>query len=57
MDQELLELFDIPASLLPEVKDSSEILATTRGKFVCTHIPINGMAGINKPPLFGSKTV
>ncbi len=52
-DQELLELFDIPASLLPEVKDSSDDFGTTEERLFGTVIPINGMAGDQQAALFG----
>jgi glycerol kinase len=52
-DQELLELFDIPASLLPEVKDSSDDFGSTEERLFGTVIPINGMAGDQQAALFG----
>jgi len=50
-DAEILRLLDIPASLLPKVKSSSEIIATTNifGK----EIPIAGIAGDQQAALFG----
>ncbi len=50
-DEELLELFDIPASLLPEVRDSSEIYGTT--KSLGGEIPVAGIAGDQQAALFG----
>ena len=47
-DDELLRLFRIPASLLPEVKSSSEIYGETS-----TGIPIAGIAGDQQAALFG----
>lgn len=45
-DDELLELFDIPASMMPEVKDSSGRLAVTRADlFDGARIAITGTAG------------
>lgn len=52
-DQELLNLFDIPVSILPEVKSSSEIICTTSGKIFATRIPIAGIAGDQQAALFG----
>src|SRR6059036_3606034 len=52
-DDELLELFDIPGSLLPQVRSSSEIygrVATTLG---IENVPIAGMAGDQQAALFG----
>ncbi|HEY6503961.1 MAG TPA: glycerol kinase GlpK [Chitinophagaceae bacterium] len=52
-DEELLKLFDIPKSLLPEVKPSSKIYGTT-GSFVPdSRIPIAGIAGDQQAALFG----
>lgn len=50
-DDELLKLFDIPLSLLPEVKSSSEIYGETTafGK----PVPIAGVAGDQQAALFG----
>lgn len=52
-DQELLDLFDIPASLLPEVKSSSEVFCTTSGRMFSAKIPIAGVAGDQQAALFG----
>lgn len=52
-DQELLDLFDIPASMLPQVKSSSEIYGQTAGKILTDHIPIAGIAGDQQAALFG----
>lgn len=46
-DDELLDLFDVPRTMLPEVVDSSGVLAEWRG------IPIAGMAGDQHAALFG----
>jgi len=53
-DEELLKLFDIPKSLLPEVKASSEIYGHT-GTIVSptSGIPIAGIAGDQQAALFG----
>ncbi|MCL2364038.1 MAG: glycerol kinase GlpK [Defluviitaleaceae bacterium] len=50
-DTEILRLLNIPASLLPEVKSSSEVVAHTAvfGK----EIPISGIAGDQQAALFG----
>ncbi len=52
-DNELLELFGIPASLLPEVKSSSEIYCKTAGDILSVQIPIAGIAGDQQAALFG----
>ncbi len=53
-DDELLRLFDIPASLLPHVKDSSQFYGTTTGTIApASGIPIAGIAGDQQAALFG----
>jgi glycerol kinase len=44
-DEELLRLLDIPASMLPEVRDSSGHFGTTLPEFFGGAIPICGIAG------------
>lgn len=51
-DEELLRIFNIPASVLPEVRSSSEIYGTTAGLF-STDIPVAGIAGDQQAALFG----
>lgn len=53
-DKELLELFQIPKQMLPEVKPSSEIYAyTNEYLFFQEQIPIAGIAGDQQAALFG----
>lgn len=52
-DEELLKIFDIPASILPEVKSSSEVFCTTAGDVFSAKIPIAGIAGDQQAALFG----
>lgn len=52
-DEELLALLDIPASLLPEVKSSSEVYGETSGTVLAAKIPIAGIAGDQQAALFG----
>ncbi len=52
-DEELLRLFDIPASMLPEVKASSEVYGNTRPTMFAYPIPIAGIAGDQQAALFG----
>lgn len=52
-DTELLELFDIPRAMLPEVKQSSEIYGETCTTLFSTKIPIAGVAGDQQAALFG----
>ncbi len=43
--EDMLRLFDIPAALLPEVKDSSDDFGTARGNSLGSAIAIGGVAG------------
>lgn len=54
-DAELLQLFDIPVSVLPDVRSSSEVYgqATLRGLHASAGIPIGGLAGDQQAALFG----
>lgn len=52
-DQELLEYFDIPASILPEVKPSSYLYGKTSADVLGGEIPISGAAGDQQAALFG----
>lgn len=52
-DKELLELLDIPESLMPEVVDSSEIYGHVHQDVLSGNIPISGMAGDQQASLFG----
>lgn len=56
-DDELLELFDIPISMLPEVKSSSEIYGYTATRWVDREIPIAGIAGDQQAALFGQMCI
>jgi glycerol kinase len=52
-DEELLQIFDIPKSMLPEVKQSSEIYGETTTTIFASKIPIAGIAGDQQAALFG----
>ena len=53
-DPELLEALDIPAALLPEVRDSSGEFGRTDAELLDgARIPISGMAGDQQAALFG----
>jgi len=56
-DQELLDLLTIPASMLPEVKQSSEIYGETATTLFASKIPIAGIAGDQQAALFGQMCV
>ncbi|MEI3607022.1 glycerol kinase GlpK [Pseudogracilibacillus sp. SE30717A] len=53
-DEELLEVLTIPKSMLPEVRQSSEVYATTINYHFFGHeVPIAGIAGDQQAALFG----
>lgn len=52
-DEELLKLFNIPASVLPEVRPSSKIYGVTGNIIPDSKIPIAGIAGDQQAALFG----
>ena len=52
-DQELLDLFRIPASVLPELVSSAEEVATTDPQWFGRPIPIAGIAGDQQAATFG----
>ncbi|RTQ50805.1 glycerol kinase [Hymenobacter gummosus] len=54
-DEELLALFDIPASVLPEVRASSEVYGATKTTVFASKIPLAGMAGDQQAALFGQQ--
>lgn len=56
-DRELLDLFNIPESLLPEVRGSSEIFGYTDQLFTSAEIPIAGIAGDQQAALFGQMCI
>ena len=52
-DEELLALLEIPKSMLPEVRESSELYGDTAKSFLGGGIPIAGIAGDQQAALFG----
>ncbi|MFF2447813.1 glycerol kinase GlpK [Neobacillus sp. NPDC058068] len=53
-DEELLEILTVPASMLPEVRQSSEVYAETVDyHFFGCNVPIAGVAGDQQAALFG----
>ncbi|MDP4130339.1 MAG: glycerol kinase GlpK [Bacteroidota bacterium] len=52
-DEELLQIIGIPKSMLPEVKQSSEIYGETENSLFANKIPIAGIAGDQHAALFG----
>ncbi|MBQ7195582.1 MAG: glycerol kinase GlpK [Bacteroidales bacterium] len=52
-DNEMLELLGIPASMLPEVRSSSEVYGYTKTTIFAHAVPIGGIAGDQQAALFG----
>lgn len=52
-DEELLELFDIPLSVLPKIISSDEYVADTATGLLGANIPITGILGDQQSALFG----
>ncbi|NIJ32733.1 glycerol kinase GlpK [Sphingomonas oligoaromativorans] len=52
-DDELLRMLDIPAALLPEVKDNSTLFGETEKSLLGRAIPIGGMAGDQQAAVVG----
>jgi glycerol kinase len=52
-DEELLQILDVPKSVLPEIKSSSEIYGYTTLLDLTAQTPISGIAGDQQAALFG----
>ena len=52
-DEELMNLFNIPASMMPQVKSSSEVYGYTKTTLFAHEVPISGIAGDQQAALFG----
>ena len=56
-DEELLQLFEVPASMMPEVRSSSEVYGHVSGIKGLDGIAIAGIAGDQQAALFGQRCV
>ncbi len=52
-DKELLDLLGVPASMMPEVRSSSEVYGYTKTTLFAHEVPIGGIAGDQQAALFG----
>ncbi len=52
-DEELLDLLGIPASMMPDVRSSSEVYGYTKTTIFAHEVPIAGIAGDQQAALFG----
>lgn len=56
-DKDMLELLNIPASILPEVKSSSEVYGHTVTTLFAHEVPIAGIAGDQQAATFGQMCI
>ena len=56
-DEELLALLDIPASMMPQVKSSSEVYGYSEATIIGKEVPIAGIAGDQQAALFGQMCI
>ena len=56
-DEELMDLLDIPMSMMPEVKSSSEVYGHTKTTIFAHEVPISGIAGDQQAALFGQMCI
>ncbi|HEY0035884.1 MAG TPA: glycerol kinase GlpK [Longimicrobium sp.] len=52
-DPAMLDLFGIPAAVLPEIRPSSEVYGSTSGDALGAEIPVAGIAGDQQSALYG----
>ncbi|TDW30640.1 glycerol kinase GlpK [Cryobacterium psychrophilum] len=52
-DDEILAAFDVPKSMLPEIKSSSEVYGTASGHSLLREVPIAGILGDQQAATFG----
>ncbi len=52
-DEDLLNLLEIPVSMMPQVRSSSEVYDLTNTTFFASKVPIAGIAGDQQAALFG----
>ena len=52
-DPELLDLLGVPASMMPQVRSSSEVYGYTKTTIFAHEVPIGGIAGDQQAALFG----
>jgi glycerol kinase len=52
-DEKLLDLFGIPASMLPEIRSSSEVYGTAESSSLLREVPVAGILGDQQAATFG----
>ena len=56
-DDDLLSLFNVPRSMMPQVKASSEVYGETKTTIFASKVPIAGIAGDQQAALFGQMCI
>lgn len=56
-DEDLLKLFGIPETILPEVRSSSEVYGHTQHLLTAVDVPVSGIAGDQQSALFGQMCI
>ena len=56
-DKVLLDIFDVPLNMLPEIRSSSEVYGYTQNILSAHNIPIAGIAGDQQAALFGQMCI
>jgi len=56
-DDELLDLFNIPKAMMPDIRESSEVYGHTMTTIFAHKVPIAGIAGDQQAALFGQMCV
>jgi glycerol kinase len=56
-DDELLQIFGVPRSMLPEVRSSSEVYGVVSSDLSVARVPVAGIAGDQQAALFGQMCV
>jgi len=52
-DHSILEAFDVPASMLPEIRSSSEVYGTVHSSSLLREVPVAGILGDQQAATFG----
>lgn len=56
-DRELLEFFNIPEKMLPQIRSSSEVYGKTQAPFSVTGVPVSALIGDQQAAMFGQRCI
>lgn len=56
-DRELLEFFNIPEKMLPQIRSSSEVYGMTQAPFFVSGVPIAALIGDQQAAMFGQRCI